>query len=183
LEAELQEPLENFDVVIVGQFNYCGGPNSFSRGMAELSLSFGGEVDCINIRPPRITQWAAVYKGAIVYLSMFSTGQRNETQVAWQDVQTLQKQHRPNKNDDSSAFGNSTTQSRVAFVDARRHIEVMGHEGASLYRTGVSDCVVQVEGEEDVYNATHRCIGSEGGWPDVTAWDLMEALYEVLGLS
>ena len=162
LQDELREPLTNFDAIVLGLFNHCGGTNSFSRDMEALTSTMP-DVDCLRISPPTIRQWANVYDGALIFVSMFSTNQLNESQAALADIQSLQNEGRTN----------------VAFVDARRHVTALRNECASFNRSGVSDCAQTVE-NEDVYNATHRCVGIHGGHPDLTAWDVLEHLHETL---
>lgn len=160
LEEEVGEPLSNFDAVVLGQMNRCGGPNSFSKDMEALTETMP-DVDCMNISPPSVLEWADAFDGAIIFVSMFSTNQLDESEAARKDIQALQR-------------------SNVVFVDARQHIDKIQNECASFNRKGVSDCVWDFD-NADMYNSTHRCVGEHGGHPDLVGWDVVEHLHGLLG--
>ena len=164
LEAEVQEPLENFNAVMLGLMNHCGGSNGFSMDMERLTADIEN-VDCIHISPPSVSEWAKAYDGPIVFVSMFSTNQQTEVEEARQQVEMIRR---------------NNNRTNVVFVDARQHVVALHNECASYNRSGVMDCVVHVRDETDIYNSTHRCVGAQGGHPDLVAWDAVEQLHALL---
>ena len=59
----------------------------------------------------------------------------------------------------------------IQIVNSRRHIDAMGKECSSNNHYGVQDCGKNRNG--------HRCNGPHGGHPDIVAWDVIEAIYNL----
>lgn len=170
LEMEvIKEPLENFDAVVVGLFNHCGGENSFTRDMMSKTADMP-HVDCVNTAPPTMLEWAEAYpRGALIFVSMFANNLITDRDVAVQHIQQLR-----NKNSSSSNHTNV-----VHYVDGRQHIDAMHQECACPNRTHAEDCDELLDNPDPDYPA-HRCVGEHGGHPDLVAWDVMEYLHSLL---
>jgi hypothetical protein len=68
-------------------------------------------------------------------------------------------------------------------IHARQHVEAIGAEcskNSSLRGDRiVGTCVTNTSHSE--YANGHRCVGDKGGQADLVAWDVIEAIYDVLG--
>lgn len=70
--------------------------------------------------------------------------------------------------------------SNIVFLNGRTHISRLGLECGSDDRTIVGTCHEAGESGRPAFDM-HRCTGRRGGHADLLAWDVVEALYSLLG--
>jgi hypothetical protein len=154
--------LTNFDAVVLGHFNECGGNNTFSTELEALS-EFLPEVDCRYTPPPSVTEIKEAFGDRpVVFVSMF-----DETRL--EEARQVKKE--------------SALLDQVAFVDARAIVTAVAPSIClSSKRHSVTDC----RNTEDPMKEgaiLHACTGPYGGSADLAAWDVLESLWSALTAS
>jgi hypothetical protein len=112
------------------------------------------EANFETVSPPTLIDFAQIYHGHIVGISMmadWSSYDQDYFEMA-QQVQTINQP------------------SRVKLVHGRRYIDDLGECGSNDWMD-VGTC----QNAPDM----HRCIGSRGGHPDLILWDTVEAVHDV----
>lgn len=163
----LKHPLHDLDAIVLGAFNSYRE----SRGTSFLNTTLAYQkqfphqgVDFEHIEAPTIEEFAKVYPGPIVWLSMFAHYNVPIHQHALELIQTLSVTHR---------------RDNLRSVNGRNYIdELGGEECSSNVGEVVATCVT--DKSNHVYKNGHRCAGDKGGQPDLIAWDVVDALHNVL---
>ena len=155
LEQQIRFSLQNVDGLILGAIEpHCRSPTHKLR----YSLNESTALDCEKYAAPTIDEWLRVLPAhvPIVYVSSFTPSYAPDTQ-AQRAIQSHNNQHET---------GSHVTK-RTVYINARKHMEALGLEG-------IVDAGIVVNDR----TRGMRCVGARGGWPDVTAWDVMQHLYD-----
>ena len=160
LEDELEgRGLQDFDAVILGHFNHCGGNNTFSADLQALS-AYLPDVDCLHTTPPNVTEIAQAATGIpLIFFGMFDESRVEEARAIAKDIQNL---------------------SNVGFVDTRQLVESVSPTLClSSKRFSTSDCRRADDplGEGVIL---HACTGPYGGYADIVGWKVTETLWAQL---
>ena len=159
LEEMMGRPLSSIDAVILGQFNSCRldkGTNYEKEMQAQSGIS------CDDHEGPMIREMAAVYDGPIAYAGMYHMARQEVDAQQAKMIQDLRK---------------SEGRRNINYIHARKYIELLGIECGS-HGQDATDCYGNAEKERVRY---HRCVGPEGGHPDLIAWDAMEFIRKHVG--
>ena len=159
LEDMMGRPLSSIDAVVLGQFNSCRldkGTN-YAKEMMEQS-----GISCADNEGPTVKEMAAVYGGPLAFAGMYHTARLELDNLASDMVQDLRRGKQGRKN--------------VKYIDARKYIDLSGMECGS-HGHGEHDCHHEIQKARIRY---HRCVGPEGGHPDLIAWDAMEFMRKQL---
>lgn len=166
LEEMLDQPLSSFDAIVMGRINGFETRSNFGKQLLNYSLQ-NPEFFDPNFSVPTIEGLARVYNGTIIAVPMFA--------AYGQDV----KEHAERA---ANLWRKQTNRSNIHIVNARAHIEAIGHECGSDTTSEVGKCLHSIEDNNGGRNPRdmHRCTGSKGGHSDLVAWDVIEKLHEVL---
>jgi hypothetical protein len=155
LDVLLGKKLNDFDALVLGLFNEYSGnvKTNFDRGMIEMSQAMPN-VDYTTIKPP--TPWKILkeFHGPAVLLTMFCLWDEK-----WIELQGIAAKHKP----------------RVGAINARKYVSFLGECGSDArLETGTcyNDDIDRVGMRRP--NGMHRCVGAQGGHPDLVAWDVIE---------
>ena len=160
LEKQIQKPLEEFDLVVMGIFNVAKGASTFLDNMQYLASTLPEEYEMdLATEPPgpppqNIT---AEYDGPFLLVSNYSINQQKVFELY---RRLLRKDPRPDHD----------------FLSQRKYIDRMHAEGAAVARNETKDMTVDALNPRA--NRLHRCVGKHGGHPDLISWDVTEFLYE-----
>lgn len=154
--AQIGMSLASLDAIVVGESPECDGKSSFSKKMENLQANLPG-IDCLQNPPPDITAWIFAFEGPLIFVNRFTPIGEIDFRAQQQIVQWSGRLN-------------------VVVLSTRLHITAVGHEGACVTLSEVSDA-----GEPRAYTGAHRCVGEWGGYPDLTAWDLLEGLDQIWG--
>jgi hypothetical protein len=129
----------------------------FGKGMLEADGIDG--IDFAHIEPPGLSELLDVYPGPVIAVSMFASYAANQA-VQYQAI--IDKQF---------------NRTNVRAIDSRKYVDVLGECGSAGGRlqTGPSACW-----NNKTAGNMHRCTGIHGGHPDLIAWDVIEAVYELV---
>uniref|UniRef100_A0A7S3P3Q0 SGNH domain-containing protein n=1 Tax=Amphora coffeiformis TaxID=265554 RepID=A0A7S3P3Q0_9STRA len=159
LERQIQKPIAEFDLVVMGIFNVAKGASSFLDNLLHLASTLPKEYDLdLATQPPGPSPQnvTAVYDGPFLLVSNYSV---NQKQVYDQYRKILRESPR----------------SDHAFLYQRHYCLKMGLEGAAASKDDRLDMLTDDYGRA---NRMHRCVGKGGGFPDLVAWDVTEFIYE-----
>lgn len=163
----LKHPLHDLDAIVLGTFNSYreSRGTSFLNTTLEYQRQFPHQgVDFENIKAPNLEEFVKVYPGPLIWTSMFAHYNVPIHQRAVEMMKTLSATH---------------NRSNLRSVDGRNYIEELGgKECSSNVGEKVSTCVT--DRSNIVYKNGHRCTGDKGGQPDLIAWDVVDALHDVL---
>jgi hypothetical protein len=160
LTASLNRSLDSFDMIVLGKFN--GFDDSKGTSFAELmkSLTAGTDADFERRRPPDVDAVAQVYAGPILVVSMFANHDVNRTQDVLKKIEAVQESGRRN----------------IAFIDGRKYVQFLG-ECATDKSDIIGTCSKDFSSLKKRGKNGHRCVGVNGGHPDLVAWDIIEECY------
>lgn len=196
----LKRKLNTLTAIVLGRFNHYteSTGTKFYQIMMKYQTQFPElGIDFQRFPAPTVADVANVYAGPIVWVGMFAKyGDRphREANKMIDDLNQLQPQ--------DQATHPYTTQSnrRVRAIYGRRYIQQMllldsnHNNGKKTKRSSTTSLPVQ-ECSSDTrhivttcitnttsyrYQNGHRCMGAYGGHPDLIAWDLIEALHELI---
>lgn len=160
LEVVLGKKLFEFDAIVLGIFNQYPGQvtTNFDKGMIDRTKDLSN-VDYINIKPP--TPWKILeeFGGHMAIVSMFT-----KWNAKWMELERIAEYHGK----------------RVQAIDARKYIPLLGECGSDA-RLGIGECYsddIEREGMRRP-DGMHRCVGAQGGHPDLIAWEVIEFLHTV----
>lgn len=162
LERSLDMPLQELDAIVLGFHNVCRGDNRI-----KIEGAFNPfpdlPINCTELRLPTVADVAAVYKGPILFVSMFDNSREDDTPDMLRQVRDLRR-------DNAEA------------LYARRYLEDWGAECLSPQREAISDCGERVIVGDNVeaLSTGHACTGPEGGVADLASWDVVEFLHRHL---
>ena len=157
IELIVQHPLDDFDAIVLGIFNpYSPSFDNTKQWTNVVNYTTTYPDQQINAKQPllNIRAVAQAYTGPIVFVSPFSALHQPDFRTT---VQWIRSQARTN----------------LRAVNARRYITSIG--GGEC-----SSNAYKVAAPNPVISGSHRCMGNHGGLPDFVAWDVTEALYDVL---
>jgi hypothetical protein len=95
---------------------------------------------------------------SLIFVSMFSMIRAPQTNRARREIQALRQQR-----------------SNLQFRSGHTYIDLLQRDCGSHERDKISPCVPGKAAAE-----IHRCLGDQGGHPDLIAWDVSEFLAGVL---
>lgn len=167
--------LQFLDAIVLGKFNdYVesqgssftvivdkaieNSKNSKDKGKGNSSNVL--DVSSVNFETepaPTLYDVAMAYAGPIVYVSMFGTQGEEAYRDALEMQTELRTKHRRHNTE---------------VVHGRKHIELLGMECGSDVHREVRDC----DASDRNPKLAHRCMGRNGGHPDLVAWDVIESL-------
>jgi len=170
---------DHLDAIVLGTLNEYkdSRKSSFLPTTLQYQTDFPQHgVDFANIPPPHLRDMAQAYRGPIVWLSMFAKYNVGRHKQAVQYIQEL-------SSISNTTTANATTTTRrtnLRSVHGRRYIhsDWGGRECSSNVGERVATCIT--DRKNVVYGNGHRCCGDKGGQPDIIAWDVVEALWDVL---
>ena len=149
-----------FDAIVLGSFNLYDssyknaalwqGATNYSRAHPEQQIPLGGRP---GITLPKLVK---AYDGPIVALSGFLSDHNLEHN---RNVQTIQD------------VALRTGRTNLRAINSRAPLEAVAKTGCTNNAGVVMEC--QSSG-------SHQCVGHKGGIPDLVAWDVVEAFYELL---
>ena len=177
IEAILGHRLDWYDAILVGKFN--GVSDSRGTNFFDTAREFGKEigdidflredakeistVDFEHVSPPTLADFAAVYKGPLVYMGMFA---KYSSRVTDRSTMTMEKEWRENKR------GN------IQVIDGRKYVNAIGECGSDA-RVTEGPCFQfgdDTHGQRSAENM-HRCVGKLGGHPTLMVWEVIESLH------
>jgi hypothetical protein len=155
LEVLLGKKLNDFNAVVLGLFNQYPGKvkTHFDRDMIARSQTMPN-VDYTKIKPPTLSKILEEFHGPAVLLSMFILWDKK-----WIELQRTAARHKP----------------RVGAINARKYVSFLGECGSDAILgngTCYNDDIDRVGMRRP--NRMHRCVGAQGGHPDLVAWDVIE---------
>ena len=176
IQSSTRKPIETFDGVILGYMNIYTeaykdaamwtNMQKYAATHPEERIDLAGCSEGVTFMD-LANQYTT---GPIIWASMFSKVTENKHKEVVTQMKILEKASRAMHKSNST----KPTQQIMKAIDGRKHIRDMGdHDCASLERGAVSTCSTWTTG--------HRCVGDKGGQPDLLAWDVVEALWEVFG--
>jgi hypothetical protein len=163
LEQQLGIPLRTMDAIVLGIFNGCTAKNAFTSGVLKMSAASpeADEIDCTVHYGPTVQEVAAVFDKPILFTTMLGKARLEQADLGRHEVQVLRKRH---------------NRTNVYFLPSRRYIDMMDQECGARFKLNVSIC-----DNGPAARSMHRCMGSQGGHPDLVAWDVTEFLYREIG--
>lgn len=163
IEETINRSLDSFDVIVLGKFN--GFQDSKGTSFAKLmkTLTAGTDADFERSRPPDVDAVANVYSGPILAVSMFANHDVERTQNILEKIKEIQEGGRDN----------------IAFIDGRAYVPWIG-ECATDKSDIVSSCSKDFQSRKKRGKNGHRCVGENGGHPDLVAWDVIEECYRLM---
>lgn len=160
LESMIHRPLESFDAILLGQFNSASRDiqnTTFYREMMNLSRQ-DADVDFGKVEPPDLLRVAQAFsdRGPIVFASNYDKGKFVRAQQIADAMDQHPKAH------------------TMRHVVARHYIPHLNHnECGTDDREGVGTCRASARG-------AHRCVGPNGGYPTLAAYDVQDHLFSLL---
>ena len=163
LESIVHRKIQSFDAVVLGQFNGASKDitnTTYYKEMMHLSKA-GGDPDLQfgKVEPPGILQISQVYQGPIVFVSGYGFG-KSKGRPALQIVKVIEEikeqKHRNN----------------LRSILSRKYIPELNGLECATDKHYNGTCAQQP--------GSHRCVGTWGGHPTLVAFDLQEALFELM---
>lgn len=166
IEATINRSLASFNVIVLGKFN--GFKESKGTSFAKLmkTLTAGTDADFERSKPPDVDAVANVYSGPILAVSMFADHDVERTQNILEKIKAIQKGGRDN----------------IVFIDGRAYVPWIG-ECATDKSDIVSSCSKDFQSGKKRGKNGHRCVGENGGHPDLVAWDVIEECYRLMSYN
>jgi len=120
-----------------------------------------GDIQFSTATAPSLSDVASVFDGPIVYVGMFAKYGQSE--------QTL------NLHFAESVRG---TRDNLSVIDGRKYIDEMKMECGASIKNATGRCHEMTDNLPGHRSADdqHRCIGDQGGHPDLIAWEVAEKL-------
>ena len=183
--------LQSLDAIVLGSFNRLA--ESVQSNFMKLTLEYQKQRPRHKVEfqfqpPPLLDDVAATFAGPIVWMSMFSLYNAEYHLQALTMMEDLR-----NRPPASSTTNNTTTKQPTTALATHHHYqrtnlravygrhyihpELDGAECSSDQYSTVATCLPP---HDSRYSQGHRCVGPIGGFPDLIAWDLIEALWGVL---
>lgn len=178
LEQQIEASLDSMDAIVMGVFN----PGRILK--KHIKTMMPAHLGCSLTAPrPTVANLAQLYPGPIAFISMFGLGSHlEEVKYSHQVLNKLRRRY------------NRTT---VA-IESRDYVKILQHEGSHkevddvttttsntttsgyVNQTAPGICVGGGKGRHREGMGSHRCVGPQGGMPDMVAWDLSEFVYHVM---
>ncbi len=203
LEEYLTHKLSDLDAVILGMFNedHAGivDADQFRDNHPELEIEYDDDDDFYDGYHDKYIDNETHHIRALSNSKQtFTNHERGGAHVgAWLDAydgpilytahplrmteEALEKVLNARCTDDDTIDANSNCNDNRRWIDETKHVPAMNY--ATCNRQGgrvetVGTCIDDKENDE--YFSGHNCRGFLGGYSDLTAWDVVEALWEVL---
>jgi hypothetical protein len=160
----LHLPLENYTAIVLGQFNPPANKstNRFQEQMLAFEHQYPEEIHYSTVPAPTLYEVSQLFpRTPILAVSMFA-----EYGLDW-EIKSL-------KTVSVSAL--------VQLVRGRAHIDAIGIECGTDGIGTVTDCCNSGDTTQfrRLPENMHRCTGAKGGHADLLAWDVIEALHEMI---
>ena len=168
----LHQSLEVYTAVVLGQFNPSTNisANRFTEQMLAFERQYPNEIHFSTMAPPTLHEVSLLYpRTPILAVSMFAKyGLRWESEVQNTISVLSQTRDRPHP--------------QLTLLRGRAHIEALGIECGSDGVETVNDCCNQGDATpfKRMPEDMHRCTGVKGGHADLLAWDVIDALHEMI---
>lgn len=171
----LNRTLESLDAIIMGYFNELEGNmgTNFAKNIIQQAKDhpeLGIDTKKLGIR--LLPEVAGAYPGPIVYVGQFA----KNFQFKYVKAERFQR---------------DSNRTNIRTINARKYVNklesMMSHKEKA--KTPFYECVTDVQRDVGTCNLDkksrrfangHRCMGEKGGHPDLVAWDVIEALHEML---
>ena len=150
VERQIEKPITEFDLFIMGIFNVAKGKSNFMVNLKHMTESLPYNFDLKKNPPgPSPGDVMNVYDGPFLLISNAAINQRKVFTAYMAETNDLGvRSGRPDRKP----------------MDARKYIKILGHEGASASKLEIQDAI----GKEILgANRFHRCVGDKGGHPDL----------------
>ena len=177
IEAILGHRLDWYDAILVGKFNsytdskgttFFNTAREFGKEIGDIDFLRGdakeiSKVDFEHVSPSTLADFAAVYKGPLVYMGMFA---KHSSIITDQRTMTMEKEWRENKR------GN------IQVIDGRKYVNAIGECGSDA-RVTEGLCFQFGDDTHGQRSAEHmhRCVGKLGGHPTLMVWEVIESLH------
>lgn len=158
LQDLIKVPIENVDQLVVGHINHF--MNAYNTSFMELMMEQTKKYDDANfetVSPPTLIDFANVYNGPIVGISMMADWSYYD-----QDYSEMKEQ--------VEKISGTNQQRKIKLIHGRRYINELGECGTNSWKD-IGSCQDSPD--------SHRCIGSRGGHPDLILWDMLEAVHDI----
>jgi muramoyltetrapeptide carboxypeptidase LdcA involved in peptidoglycan recycling len=183
----LHKPLTSLDAIVLGRFNSYSesrGTNfvNFTKSYQEQYPEF--DLDFEHVPGPTVHDVAQVYDGPIIWVSMFASYGRRSHDNATAMIQQLlsfdQEGRRTRRGNLRSIHGRMFIEQLLDKQRTRNHTKLPKkvQECATDTRRTVDTCVTNTSSYR--YRNGHRCTGARGGHADLIAWEVVEALHDLL---
>jgi hypothetical protein len=164
----LKHSLSELDAIVLGSFNVYN-PRYPDAQLWKDVEAYGETYPDQQVHPREhnpfdLAALARIYSGPIVWTSMTASYGQAYHQAAQQQMQWPEFQSRTN----------------FRSIDGRQYVEEMGGAECGVPSLVTVGTCIEDETDPD-YKDGHRCMGALGGPPDLVAWDVVEALWDVLG--
>lgn len=160
-------PIQSFDAVILGKINYLDNSRKtkFMTLMQNLSATIDG-VDFNTIPPPGLADLSKLYKGPIVTVGMFAQYAKGFDKLCLSTKKALET---------------SGSRTNLRHLDGRKYVAMLGECGNDIMGKNAT-CLEPGDNLTHSRNPAdmHRCVGVNGGHPDLIAWDIVDTLHELL---
>jgi hypothetical protein len=127
------------------------------------NLTAGTDADFERISPPGIEDVAKVYSGPIIAVSMFADYDVRRHKGVLKQIGALRKKGRKN----------------IFSIDGRQYVPYIG-ECASDLGMSIGTCLTTDKSPGKRHINGHRCVGKNGGHPDLISWDIIELFHRVV---
>lgn len=168
-EFVLHKPLEEFDAIVLGLFNAYNPRYKETKFWSHIEVVANSnkdlQIDLDSKGDPNLwlEEWLNVYSGPIIFTGMFAEYRAKKTENAKVLFQHHSKNGRNN----------------LRTIDGRKYFPMLNDvECSTTPSSEITTCIQ--EKDDDAYSNGHRCMGCLGGSPDMTSWDVVESLWDVL---
>lgn len=151
------------DALVLGKFNTFKESANSTFLLLMKKLTAGTDADFERRSPPGIEDVAKVYAGPIITVSMFAQYGVGQYQNSLKTIKALQKKGRTN----------------IYPIDGRQYVPYIG-ECASDSGMYIGTCLTTDKSPGKRHVNGHRCVGRNGGHPDLVSWDIIELLHRVI---
>jgi len=156
-------PLQSFDGIVLGKFNLYADSKgtSFIDTMNEALKHVPGDIQYSTATAPTLSDVASVFDGPIVYVGMFAKYGQPEQMMSLNFTKTVRG-----------------TRDNLWVIDGRKYINKMKMECGASTKNAIGRCLEMKDNGPGRRSADdeHRCIGDQGGHPDLIAWEVAEKL-------
>jgi len=163
LTKSLNVSFNSIDALVLGKFNTFKESKKTSFLSLMKNLTAGTDSDFERTPPADINAIARVYSGPILSVSMFAAHDIKRHKGVLKKINEIKKVN---------------GRSNIFPIDGRQYVPYLG-ECATDSSHVVGTCLSQSK-KSKRYKDGHRCVGNNGGHPDLIAWDIVEGFYRLL---
>jgi hypothetical protein len=157
------QTLNDIDALVLGHFNTFKESINSTFMTLMKNLTAGTDADFERISPPGIEDVAKVYSGPIIAVSMFADYDVRRHKGVLKQIGALRKKGRKN----------------IFSIDGRQYVPYIG-ECASDLGMSIGTCLTTDKSPGKRHINGHRCVGKNGGHPDLISWDIIELFHRVV---